>query len=316
MQALTDILFARLLLKHKKIVLQGIGTFTLTETPATAQRMGRDFQPPKAAVTFSIQEDNDKRLRDILLQDDEFNISMESDAAEICNNYIVGIKFQLEKNGQYSFSGLGNLQITKNGESVFVQDDDSYNYGLPEFTADIVAKQVAAAPVIKPKRKRRVRAWLILLILIIGGGITSWFLIPEVPENVLPLWEKAISVFDRKEPVTDTTTTKAVDTTQNVMVEPDTIMQDTTQKDTIITEGPLSYFVIAGSFADKTEAETFCNNLKQRGYPEAMVVISEADRRIRVAYKGFSTRETALDFLNKTKTAENKSDIWLLHQNL
>lgn len=316
MQALNDTLFARLLLKHKKIVLQGIGTFSLTESPATAQRMGRDFQPPHTSVSFVEQESDENRLRDILLRENDFNIALESEASEIAGNYVVGIKFQLEKSGAYSFAGLGKLQIGESGQLEFITDTDPFNYGLPEFTADVVTKQVAAAPVIKPKRKRRVRVWLILLIMLIGGGVASWFLVPEVPENVLPLWEKVISVFGSKEPVADTTTTKSVDTTQNVVVEPDTSIQDSASADTTISEGPLSYFVIAGSFADKSEADAFCNTLKQKGYTGAVVVVSEADRRIRVAYKGFATREAALDFLNKTKTAENKSDIWLLHQNL
>ncbi len=316
MQALNDTLFARLLLKHKKIVLQGIGTFTLTETPATAQRMGRDFQPPHSSVTFAEQESEENRLRDILLRESDFNITLEAEAIEIAGNYVVGIKFQLEKSGAYPFAGIGKLHTTESGQLEFIAAADPFNFGLPEFTADVVTKQVAAAPVIKPKRKRRVRVWLILLILIVGGGVASWFLVPEVPENVLPLWEKAISVFDRKEAVTDTTTTKPVDTTQNIVVEPDTMIQDSASADTVISEGPLSYFVIAGSFADKAEADAYCNTLKQKGYSEAIVVVSEADRRIRVAYKGFSTREAALDFLNKTKTAENKGDIWLLHQNL
>jgi len=316
MQALNDTLFASLLLKHKKIVLQGIGTFSLTETPATTQRMGRDFQPPHTSVTFAEQESEENRLREILLRDNDLNIAIESDAIETASNYVVGIKFQLEKSGAYSFAGLGKLQATGSGQLEFISDADPFNFGLPEFTADVVTKQVAAAPVVKPKRKRRVRVWLILLILLIGGGVASWFLVPEVPENVLPLWEKAMSVFDKKEPVADTTTNEPVDTTRNVVVEPDTAIQDSASADTAIAEDPLSYFVIAGSFADKAEADAFCNTLKQKGYPDAVVVISEADRRIRVAYKGFATREAALDFLNKTKTAENKSDIWLLHQNL
>ena len=316
MQSLNDTLFARLLLKHKKIVLSGIGTFTLTEIPATVQRMGRDFQPPHATISFAEQESEENRLHNILLKESDFNIALEAEAIEIADNYVVGIKFQLGKSGVYSFAGLGKLYKTAAGQLEFTAETDTFNFGLPEFTANVVTKQVAASPVIKPKHKKRVRVWLILLILIISGGIASWFLIPEVPENVLPLWEKAISVFDKKEPATDTTIAKPVDTTQNIGVKPDTTIKDSVLADTAVSEGPLSYFVIAGSFTDKTEADMYSNTLKQKGYPDAIVVISEADRRIRVAYKGFSTREAALDFLNKTKIAENKGDIWLLHQNL
>lgn len=315
MQALNDILFARLLLKHNNIVLQGIGTFTLSETPATSQRMGRDFQPPHADVSFAEHEAQENRLGDILLRDSDFNIALESDAVEVCNNYIVGIKFQLEKNGNYHFPGLGKLQVAESGQLQFTSEPDSFNHGLPTFTADVVTKQVTAAPLIKPKRKKRVRVWPVLLILLIGGGVASWFLIHQVPENILPLWEKAISIFDKKEAVTDSTTTNLTDTTQNMVVPSDTIVQDSAAADTIIDEGSLTYFVIAGSFADKAEAENFCNNLKAKGYSGAVVVVSEADRRIRVAYQGFASREAALDFLNKTKLAENKNDIWLLHQN-
>lgn len=314
MQAINDIQFARLLLKHKTIVLQGIGTFSLTETSATSQRMGRDFQPPHSEISFSQHESQAGKLQDILLSDATCNIMLESDASEVSNNYIVGIKFQLEKSSAYHFPGLGTLKVNDAGRLHFEAGSDSYNFGLPEFSANVVSKQPSAPIAVKPKRKKRVRVWLIVLVLIIGGGVASWFLVPEVPENVLPLWEKAVSIFDKGETVNDTTTTKPVDTTQSV-VPVDTMAQDTATQDTVINEEPLTYFVIAGSFVDRPEADNFCNTLKQKGYAEAVVLVSEADRRIRVAYKGFSTREEALSFLNQTKIAENKSDIWLLHQN-
>lgn len=314
MHAINDIQFARLLLKHKTIVLQGIGTFSLSETPATSQRMGRDFQPPTSKISFLQHESQTDRLQDILLSDAGSGITLESDAAEISNNYIVGIKFQLEKSGLYHFPGLGTLKINEAGRLHFDTEADPFNFGLPEFNANVVSKQVSTPVPAKPKRKKRVRVWFIVLLLIIGGSVASWFLIPEVPENVLPLWEKAVSIFDKGKADKDTTTTKPADTTQNV-VPVDTMTQDTITQDTLINEGPLTYFVIAGSFVDKSEADNYCNTLKQKGYPEAVVLVSEADRRIRVAYKGFATREEALSFLNQTKITENKSDIWLLHQN-
>ncbi len=308
MQPMTDLLFAHYLLKYKSIVLQDIGTFTLTESQPTAERMGRDFHSPKSTIGFLQAENGQYRLAEVLFKEQCSDTNLtEQEATETCQNYLAGIKFQLEKTGQYLFPGLGVLKAGEHGSLVFEADpsSDAFHYGLNDFTAEITTRTPDAPPVVKQrKRRRRFPILLIILLLFIGGGAAAWFLIPE---KIQPYIDQAMSLFEKKEapaekpavaPVKDTTT-----------VIRDTIPADTLQQDTVVAEGPLQFFVIAGFYATQQEADASCALLKQKGYAQAMVVNTD---RIRVAYKGFSNKDEALKFMEKTRVAENRTDIWLL----
>lgn len=315
MQVLDDIIFAHLLLKYKKVSLQNIGTFSIEEIQADILKVGHEFYPPKTSVLFVPQISNQNLLQDIIFKDKDFSTANESIASEIANNYINNILLALDKYGSYTFKGLGKLSKKESGKLEFYFSEDAYNYGLSEFSANILVKSASTTKENTPKRKRRIKFWPILLVLVIGGASASWFFVPQVSESIFDIYEKINSYFDNSDTKSDTATTNNIDTTNNIIIKPDSIIPDSNTVDTLSSK-PLSFFVIAGSYTDKNEADAYCNTLKQRGYPDAMVLVSETENRIRVAYKGFPTREEALEFLNKTKISEGRSDIWLLNQKL
>jgi len=308
---MTDLLFAHYLLKYKSIVLQNIGTFTLTESQPTAERMGRDFQSPKSTIDFTQAESGQYRLLDVLNKEQGSETgTTDLESAENCQNYLAGIKFQIEKTGQYAFPGLGTLKATDQGSLLFESDpsSDPFHYGVHDFSAEITTRTPEAPPVVKPrKRRRRFPILLIILLLLIGGGAAAWFLIPEKTQ---PYIDQAMSLFEKKETTAEKPAIAPVQDTNTVVK--DTIPADTLQQDTVVADGPQRYFVIAGFYATQQEADASCAKLKQKGYAQAIIVSTD---RIRVAYKGFSNKDEALKYMEQTRIAENRTDIWLMTKN-
>ncbi len=70
------------------------------------------------------------------------------------------------------------------------------------------------------------------------------------------------------------------------------------------------YYVIVGSFKEKTNAANLHKNLSQKG---ASAEVLEADNNFtRVSEKSFKTKEEALEELKRIRTKEKKIDAWLL----
>ncbi|PKP04225.1 MAG: hypothetical protein CVU11_05625 [Bacteroidetes bacterium HGW-Bacteroidetes-6] len=305
--------FVNLLFKHKSISLSAIGVFSVEILPAAVERMGRDFSPPQYRIAFNRPDRSENQLHLIIAS--EYGFTHE-EALRLSDGFVESILVGLNEGETYLFNGFGTLRKTDTGNILFEAfDSGALAFGLPEFSTDMISRQQAEIQIERPARKkRRVPVLLVLLLFLITAGATAWFVFPE---QVRPLWGKVILLFDstsesKNAEVSTDTLKNTVDSNSVVVI--DTMIADTTDVDTSKSNGiavaNASFFVIGGSFVTQSEADEFCNKLKQRGFP-AEIVQSPAEGRIRVAYKSFTAKPDALDYLNRIRVSENKPDIWL-----
>lgn len=74
------------------------------------------------------------------------------------------------------------------------------------------------------------------------------------------------------------------------------------------------YFLIAGSFQDRDNAEKFKAELESQGY-EAKIIVRETGPNqdfYKVSYKSFYDRNEAFKELSKEKQQPNNEHVWLL----
>ncbi len=311
MQSVNDNYFILWLSKYKAISVHDIGTFSLMTQPANMSRMGRDFQPPVAKPVLSQTNPDALTLADILQS--EFGLSP-AEANDIALSYSSQILKAIDSESHYFMPGMGKL-IRQNNSIVLEESktNDVFGFGLPEFSAEIVAgkKHARTAPTITRRRKRPV--FLFVVVFLLACVVASWFVFPD---KVQPLADELIGLFSSEKGATESKTKENTD--RVVPGSNDSLNENaqTTEADTLSDDSAVepsdaaNYFVIGGSFTNMTEAESLCAELKKKGFP-AEIVESPDEGRIRVAYQKFSDKTEAVAYLNELRLTENKPDIWL-----
>lgn len=315
MQEITNTIFASLLKKYNKISINEIGTFSVLIKQASNEKIGRDFIAPASEINFSNVLSDDFSLENILKKENIFN---EENISEIVANYISKIKSEIEKNGQYEFEGIGNLYLDEKNSYALKVVANSFFYGMPNFSVSAKKQKKIRPEKVATKKKIKVPWYVWIILLFILAGVSSYILFPN---EIKSAYNKVLASFSKSKKSTQATEPKADTAIMQIPIQEnieDTIKEakDTTaiSKDTLPTQVNKEFFVIAGSYTTSAEADEACKRLIKKGYPNAEVLISTTENRIRLAYDGFPDKESALDFLNKTKIKENQSDIWLLRQ--
>ncbi|MGQ1889545.1 SPOR domain-containing protein [Thermophagus sp. OGC60D27] len=96
----------------------------------------------------------------------------------------------------------------------------------------------------------------------------------------------------------------------------DTLAQDVEVEETVpepVVE-PDKYFLIAGSFANSSNAESFKKELTQQGF-DAQVIIREGginSEFYKVSYMGFKNKKEAISRMVKERQSPGKEDVWVL----
>jgi len=104
------------------------------------------------------------------------------------------------------------------------------------------------------------------------------------------------------------------------------VVKDTTKLDTIKTKPVVKeiepvkpadkYFLIAGSFSKRTNAEVFKAKLEAEGYQSVVIERPSGPNGdfYKVSYKSFYDRGEAYAELRTARTSEGRNDVWLLVQ--
>jgi cell division protein FtsN len=74
------------------------------------------------------------------------------------------------------------------------------------------------------------------------------------------------------------------------------------------------YFLIAGSFSNEKNAQTFQKELIQQGYDSEIIVRKTGKNKdfYKVSFKAFYDREEAFNELSMERKQPNNQDVWLL----
>ena len=121
-----------LILYNDEVTLPGLGTFVSELVPSTFSDKGYTINPPYRRLSFR-QRWNEK---DSLLVDfySETNGIEKSQASDIINEFVSGLKETLQSKKLIVLPGLGRLRATKENTFFFIADEDldiyPYGFGL------------------------------------------------------------------------------------------------------------------------------------------------------------------------------------------
>ena len=305
---------SELLYLHDCVIIPGFGGFVGNKKSAYIHPVSGIIYPPSKAFLFNKNlRQNDGLLATHIARMEGIELSKTTDLIE---DFVKKIQSELEQRSAFKLQNVGTFTKGKEGNISFLQDK-SYNYNLASFgmQANHKAKKVERTisqdkeVILKSigqkdfgKTIRRAAAVLIPLIGLSLIGITQ-------EENI----NKVYSQMANLNPFTSTKTEiVALETKPEVVIEivapTITKVKEETVKIAIpIVEQSKTYFIIAGAFAEKKNADRLLYKLSNLNYKPSIV---KGGNLMRVSYNSFQDRENALLALAEIRK-ENKS-AWLL----
>ncbi len=305
---------SELLYLHDCVIIPGFGGFVGNKKSAYIHPVSGIIYPPSKAFLFNKNlRQNDGLLATHIARMEGIELSKTTDLIE---DFVKKIQSELEQRSAFKLQNVGTFTKGKEGNISFLQDK-SYNYNLASFgmQANHKAKKVERTisqdkeVILKSigqkdfgKTLRRAAAVLIPLIGLSLIGITQ-------EENI----NKVYSQMANLNPFTSTKTEiVALETKPEVVIEivapTITKVKEETVKIAIpIVEQSKTYFIIAGAFAEKKNADRLLYKLSNLNYKPSIV---KGGNLMRVSYNSFQNREDALLALAEIRK-ENKS-AWLL----
>ena len=305
---------SELLYLHDCVIIPGFGGFVGNKKSAYIHPVSGIIYPPSKAFLFNKNlRQNDGLLATHIARMEGIELSKTTDLIE---DFVKKIQSELEQRSAFKLQNVGTFTKGREGNISFLQDK-SYNYNLASFgmQANHKAKKVERTisqdkeVILKSigqkdfgKTIRRAAAVLIPLIGLSLIGITQ-------EENI----NKVYSQMANLNPFTSTKTEiVALETKPEVVIEivapTITKVKEETVKIAIpIVEQSKTYFIIAGAFAEKKNADRLLYKLSNLNYKPSIV---KGGNLMRVSYNSFQDRENALLALAEIRK-ENKS-AWLL----
>jgi len=305
---------SELLYLHDCVIIPGFGGFVGNKKSAYIHPVSGIIYPPSKAFLFNKNlRQNDGLLATHIARMEGIELSKTTDLIE---DFVKKIQSELEQRSAFKLQNVGTFTKGREGNISFLQDK-SYNYNLVSFgmQANHKAKKVERTisqdkeVILKSigqkdfgKTLRRAAAVLIPLIGLSLIGITQ-------EENI----NKVYSQMANLNPFTSTKTEiVALETKPEVVIEivapTITKVKEETVKIAIpIVEQSKTYFIIAGAFAEKKNADRLLYKLSNLNYKPSIV---KGGNLMRVSYNSFQDRENALLALAEIRK-ENKS-AWLL----
>ena len=305
---------SELLYLHDCVIIPGFGGFVGNKKSAYIHPISGIIYPPSKAFLFNKNlRQNDGLLATHIARMEGIELSKTTDLIE---DFVKKIQSELEQRSAFKLQNVGTFTKGREGNISFLQDK-SYNYNLASFgmQANHKAKKVERTisqdkeVILKSigqkdfgKTLRRAAAVLIPLIGLSLIGITQ-------EENI----NKVYSQMANLNPFTSTKTEiVALETKPEVVIEiiapTITKVKEETVKIAIpIVEQSKTYFIIAGAFAEKKNADRLLYKLSNLNYKPSIV---KGGNLMRVSYNSFQDRENALLALAEIRK-ENKS-AWLL----
>ncbi|MDD3877735.1 MAG: hypothetical protein PHT69_14025, partial [Bacteroidales bacterium] len=193
-----------LLVRHQKLTLNKIGTFSIVDEAAQIHPINHTFLPPQKNIAFEYNTDaSDNIFRDHLIT--SFSLA-EVDAENAIDEFVKNLISNLDDSGKHFFDKMGSLIKNTDNTFVFEKDhdfvpDNSY-FGLDSFVAPAIQRSKEGIKVVserKPRKKLK-PVFIILLLLLLfvtAGGITYYFL-PEVVNKSFLIAESKIDDLTSK----------------------------------------------------------------------------------------------------------------------
>jgi len=309
---------SELLYLHDCVIIPGFGGFVGNKKSAYIHPVSGIIYPPSKAFLFNKNlRQNDGLLATHIARMEGIELSKTTDLIE---DFVKKIQSELEQRSAFKLQNVGTFTKGKEGNISFLQDKN-HNYNLSSFgmQANHKAKKVERTisqdkeVIVKSigqkdlgKTLRRAAAVLIPLIGLSLIGITQEEDINKVYSqmaNLNPFANNKTEIV-----VENPAKTKIESPVVKIVIEEKAKMV-VPKEETItpIIKEQHTYYIIAGAFAEKQNADRLLYKLSNLNYKPSIV---EGGNLMRVSYNSFQNREDALLALAEIRK-ENKS-AWLL----
>jgi hypothetical protein len=330
-----------LLYDHECVIVPELGGFLSSYMPSKIHSARHIVMPPSKKIAFNIfLKQNDGLLANHVVQSEQLTypeaLKEIEDYVEGCFKELgAGKKFIIEQVGVLSKDAETNIQFEPFGNVNFLKD----SFGLspvkyvPVTNTDFelqVEKQLHDFISLRPsqsqprsvmfRRKARLNAMNTMLL----TGSILWLCLNLYIVSPTKVNFASLNPFSAVRETTSSEISKPQIYTQPSVAHTETIFVKTTvpvaPESVIVSpskelaaaintkEDVHSYFIIAAAFKSMANANKKADELKSHGFPEAEVIVRGDGFKL-VCYKGYSTRENAVNELEAMQTV-NK-DAWI-----
>jgi len=306
---------SELLFLHDCVILPNFGGFVGNPQSAKLNKTTGILSPPSKQILFNANLKTNDGLLITHISNQE-GISQEIAKNEV-ENYATKIGDKLTKSKVLRIDKIGLFTLGREGNIIFLQDSVN-NYSLDSFgmkethnkaviRETIIEEKVAATiQTIRtqgnnPKAFLRAAAVIIPLIALSYISITQQDKIYNVYTQMASLNPFENSII--AEPITE------VIPEVKIEVEASPIVESIEEEITPIIIPQKTYYIIAGAFSEKKNADKMLEKLKKWNYNTELV---SAGNLLRVSYNSFKNKENALIALHEIK--QENSAAWLLTQ--
>jgi hypothetical protein len=289
---------SNLLFRYECVIVPEFGGFVSSTIPSHRDARSHVFYPPTKKVNFNSQLKNNDGLLANYIADVE-NISFEQ-AVELIGTEVKKWKMQLNQ-GALKLSKIGELHVNKDQKIVFTPlEETNYlmrSFGLSPFTSSKLQRENSSIQPVslensaKNKSSYFVKYAASVAVLMMLGALT-WKTVEKNQFNALELENQ------------ETVTRKIQEATfviNNPLPEISLDLVKTPSKE---------YHLIAGSFAEKSNANRKVKQLLKKGF-RAKIVNTNKWGLEQVAFGSYKTRSEAVENLKKIRETQAK-DAWLL----
>ena len=309
---------SELLFLHDCVILPDFGGFVGNPQSAKINKITGVLSPPSKQILFNtnLKTNDGLLITHISIQE---GITQEVAKNEVVT-FITKISNKLIKSKVLRIDKIGLLSLGREGNIIFLQDSIN-NYSLDSFGMKathnkavvreaIIEEEVADTIINIRKQSYNPKIFLRAAAVIIPLIALSYFSITQ-QDNINNVYTQMASLnpFDNSvitEPITEPITEVMPEVQLTPILE---VIEEKEEVVTIITLQKTTYYIIAGAFADKKNANKMLEKLKKWNYNTKLV---PGGSLLRVSYSSFTNKTEALIALHKIK--QENSDAWLLTQ--
>lgn len=306
-----------LLYKHERVIIPDFGAFVTDYLPAYINKSKTYIAPPNKKVSFnaSVKKD-DKRLVSFIMAKEQID---EKAAYNKINDFIKKVENSLKENSKILLRGIGFLNIDNSGKIYLKQDYKSNifydTYGMREITLSKPEQEKVEEIIVKPKRKsfnriynRRATIRRVLIYTPLTAALVLIFIFFDINRNY--------NIYEEEDFEKYYTPPPAVHNTQKLVEEDKMVKaidQITDKREALLYTEPSkqSYYIVAGSFKNPTNALNFKKELLQKGF--SPIQVERKDDLYRIALGKFSSKTEAQQKLTTLRNTVDLS-LWILTQ--
>lgn len=313
---------AELLRTNDCVIVPGLGGFVANYVPAFIHPEHHTFNPPSRQIAFNARLNaNDGLLTHFIGQKYQ---TPYPEAAQLIDKEVVSALSRLSIGDKISIEGIGVLFADKENHLQFLPQnnlnllDDAF--GLPTF----ISPPIDRSPLRNHKNSsvhrfitgKQIRSALMRAAIFLPlAALSVWAVmntdkVTELARGTASIWPSAVE-YTAPKPVTSATSDYTYEITPSTLEEEAMPVETPPVVEALPVENDV-YFIIAGAFGVKSNADNLVISLKNQGYDAKIIGINPQGLHM-VSVAGYSRKEEALEQLQTLRKGEMQS-AWLLTQ--